>query len=154
MLAASRMRRRQRNFTFIFFASLFKAGNLPVLKLDDKLQFPPIPILFVQSVGGKGVLKARKARLQIHSLKTTQLAKKSFFIRQVLGAGAMVTYLKLHLDSVEQLIELVDVVAVPLAERLHDLAQIIVGVGGAEPTRTTPPANQGIISRSFNLVGW
>ena len=69
-MVASRMRRRQRIFTFIFLASLFKAGNLPVLELDGALQFPTFPVLFVQgvgkfSVGGKGVLKATKTSYKI-----------------------------------------------------------------------------------------
>ena len=72
----------------------------------------------------------------------------------MLGPGAMVTYLHLCFHSVKQLIELVDVVVVPLAERLHDLARVLVGIGGSEPPRTTPSANQGIISRSFSLVSW
>ena len=69
MLVASRMRRKQRKFTFVLFASLFKAGNLPVLELDGALQFPTFPVLFVQgvgkfSVGGKGVLKAKKRQIK------------------------------------------------------------------------------------------
>ena len=69
MLVASRMRRKQRKFTFVLFASLFKAGNLPVLELDSALQFPTFPVLFGQgvgkfSIGGKGVLKAKKDKLQ------------------------------------------------------------------------------------------
>jgi hypothetical protein len=43
------MRRKQS--TFVLFASLFKAGNLPVLELDSALQFPPILVLLVQGVG-------------------------------------------------------------------------------------------------------
>ena len=63
------MRRKQRMSTFIFFVSLFKAGNLPVLELDSALQLPVIPVLFVQGVGqlgvgGKGVLKSKKDKLQ------------------------------------------------------------------------------------------
>ena len=65
----------------------------------------------------------------------------------------MVTYLKLHLDSVKQLIERVDVVAVPAAQRLHDLPRIFVRIGGAD-LPLTALLNQGIISRSFSLVGW
>ena len=62
------MRRKQRKFTFVLFASLFKAGNLPVLELDNALQLPIIPVLFVQGigqlgVGGKGVLKSKKDKL-------------------------------------------------------------------------------------------
>ena len=65
VLVASRMRRKQRMSTFVFFASLFKASNLPVLELGCMLQFPIIPVLFVQGigqlgVGGKRVLKAKK----------------------------------------------------------------------------------------------
>ena len=64
-MVASRMRRKQRNFTFVLFASLFKAGNLAVLELGCMLQLPIIPVLFVQGVGqlgvgGKRVLKAKK----------------------------------------------------------------------------------------------
>ena len=147
---------RRRIFTFIFFASLFKAGNLPVLELDGALQLPPIPVLLIQSVdqlcvGGKGVLKTGKASYKSIAIKPLSRLK-IFFIRQVLGAGAMVTYLQLRFYSVKQLIELVDVVVVPLAESLHDLAWVLVGRRGAEPPCTTPPANQGIISRSFSLV--
>ena len=65
MLVASRMRRRQRKFTCVLLASLFKAGNLPVFELDGALQLPTFLVLLVQvvgkfSVGGKGVLKAKK----------------------------------------------------------------------------------------------
>ena len=65
ILVASWMGRKQRKFTFVLFASLFKAGNLPVLELGCMFQLPIIPVLFVQgvgkfSVGGKGVLKAKK----------------------------------------------------------------------------------------------
>ena len=64
-MVASRIRRSQRKFTFVLLASLFKAGNLPVFELDSALQFPTFPVLFVQgvgkfSVGGKGVLKAKR----------------------------------------------------------------------------------------------
>ena len=94
MLVASRMRRK---FTFVLFASLFKAGNLPVLELDGALQLPPIPVLLVQSVrqlcvGGKGVLKIGGASYKSIAIKPLSRLK-IFFIRQVLGAGAMVTYL-------------------------------------------------------------
>ena len=59
----------------------------------------------------------------------------------------MVTYLKLHLHPVQQLFELVDIVAIPLAESLHDLSRILVSVGGADPPRSAPPDNRGITSR-------
>ena len=72
----------------------------------------------------------------------------------MLGAGAMVTYLHLCFYSVKQLLELVDVVAVPMAERLHNFAGVLVSIGDSEPQRTTPLANQGILSRSFSLVSW
>ena len=68
ILVASRMGRKQRKFTFVLFASLFKAGNLPILKLGSTLQLPIISVLFVQGVGqlgvgGKGVLKSKKDKL-------------------------------------------------------------------------------------------
>ena len=69
------------------------------------------------------------------------------------GAGAMVTYLQLRFYSVKQLIELVDVVAVPLAERLHDFTWVLVSVCDSELPRTAPLTNRGILSRSFSLVG-
>ena len=87
MLVASRMTRKQRMCTFIFFASLFKAGNLPVLELGSMLQLPVIPVLFVQGVGqpgigGKRVLKAKKTSSKIHSHKPLSRLKKFFFVRQ------------------------------------------------------------------------
>ena len=65
MFVASRMRRRQRILTFIFFASLFKAGNLPVLELVGTLQFAALLVLVRQggvefNVGGKGALETKK----------------------------------------------------------------------------------------------
>ena len=73
MLVASRMRRKQRKFTFVLFASLFKASNLPILELDGAFQFPTFPVLLVQgvgkfSVGGKGVLKAKKTSYKKYSI--------------------------------------------------------------------------------------
>ena len=65
MCVASQMRRRQRIFTFIFLASLFKAGNLPVFKLAGALQFAALLVLIRQggvefNVGGKGTLQTKK----------------------------------------------------------------------------------------------
>ena len=65
----------------------------------------------------------------------------------------MVTYLKVDLESVKQLFERVDVVAVPAAQRPHDLPRIFVCIGGAD-LPLTALLNQGLISRSFSLVGW
>ena len=72
-MVASRMRRKQRKFTFILFASLFKAGNLHVLEFDGALQLPTFPVLLVQgvgkfSVGGKGVLKAKRQVTKRYSI--------------------------------------------------------------------------------------
>ena len=44
----------------------------------------------------------------------------------------MVTYLRLYLHSVKELIELVDVIAVLLAERLHDFAGVLVSICDSE----------------------
>ena len=52
--------------TFIFFASLFKAGNLPVLELDSALQFPTFPVLFVQGVGKFSVGDKKKKSIAIN----------------------------------------------------------------------------------------
>ena len=65
MFVSSRMRRRQIIFTFIFFASFFKAGNLPVLELVGTLQFAAILVLLRQGsieldVGSKGALQTKK----------------------------------------------------------------------------------------------
>ena len=61
MCVASRMRRRQGIFTFIFLASLFKPGNLPVFELVGVLQLAALLVLLRQggvefNVGGKGTL--------------------------------------------------------------------------------------------------
>ena len=65
MFVASRMRRRQRIFTFIFLASFFKAGYLPVLELGGTLELAALLVLVRQgggkfSIDGKGTLQARK----------------------------------------------------------------------------------------------
>ena len=65
MFAASRMRRRQRIFTFIFLASFCKAGNLPVFELVGTVQFAALLVLIRQgsaelNVGGKGTLQTKK----------------------------------------------------------------------------------------------
>ena len=65
MCVASRMRRRQIIFTFIFFASFFKAGNLPVFELVGTLQFAALLVLVRQGsvefdVGGEGALQTKK----------------------------------------------------------------------------------------------
>ena len=59
------MRRSQRILTFIFLASFFKAGYLPVLELDDMFELAALLVLVRQgggkfSIGGKGTLQARK----------------------------------------------------------------------------------------------
>ena len=64
MCVASQMRRWQRIFTFIFLASLFKAGNLTVLELAGAFQFAALFVLIRQggvefNVGGKGTLQAK-----------------------------------------------------------------------------------------------
>ena len=65
----------------------------------------------------------------------------------------MVTYLKVDLESVKQLIERVDVVVVPAAQRPHDLPRILVRISSAK-LPLDGFLNQGILSRSFSLVSW
>ena len=47
---------------------------------------------------------------------------------KVLGAGAMVTYLKVRFQSIEELVKLSDIVVGTLSECLHNLAGILVGI--------------------------
>ena len=58
------MRRRQRIFTFIFLASFFKAGYLPVFELNVSLQFAALLVLVRLGAGefgvdGEGKLQAK-----------------------------------------------------------------------------------------------
>ena len=75
--------------------------------------------------------RCRQYEVKIHSHETTQPAKNFYknFVRQVLGVGAMVTYLRLCLHSVKELVELVDLVMCPLSEHPHNLAGILLNIG-------------------------
>ena len=49
------MRRRQRILTFIFLASFFKAGYLPVFELNGPLKLAALFVLVRQGTGELGV---------------------------------------------------------------------------------------------------
>ena len=66
----------------------------------------------------------------------------------------MVTYLRLHLHYVKELIELVDIIVGPLTEHPHDLAGILVYIRDLGAPRGALLLSQGILSRSFSLSGW
>ena len=69
----------------------------------------------------------------------------------MLGAGAIVTYLKLRFQPVEELVKLSDKVVGTLSEGFHNLTGILVGICDLGAPRTTLSLTQGILSRSFSL---